>query len=292
MKTHWVADLYPLKEEDVAALAEDIKANGQIAPIKALKDGRIIDGRNRWLACEKAGVKPVLEIINPDGEEVSEEKLFALATSCNSMRRDLTISERAVAAAQAWKSLYPEETRGGNKKSKPMNHGFRDFAAKNFKAGINASEQALAIANYSPELLELAKSGLDNAYKLYQEEKAKIEQQKQNQKFLSEHADIRERVANGSISMEEAITLARARSREQIEKAEAVKQQRHMIAENICHAIDNLSDLYKYETAILVEILNTELPRTMTSSLGHVAETEAIEKAAAVLSRLHKERTK
>ena len=45
MKTHWVADMYPLNETDVSALAEDIKTNGQIAPIKMLKDGRIIRER-------------------------------------------------------------------------------------------------------------------------------------------------------------------------------------------------------------------------------------------------------
>lgn len=297
MKTHWVADLFPLNETDVEALAEDIKSNGQIVPIKALKDGQIIDGRNRWLACRKAGVDPVIDIVNPDGEEVPEEQLFALATSCNSIRRDLTTAERAVAAAQAWKRLYEDGkltvNKGGRGKLRSEDDlGFVSFAKTNFKAGRDTAKQALAIANHSPELLELAKNGLDNAYRIYQEEKARVEEEHRNQQLLKDHPDIRERVANGAISMEEAITLARARSREQIEKAEAVKQQRHLIAQNICQAIDRLSDLARYDVEALVEIMETELPRTQVSSLGHVAETEAIAKAAAVLARLHEHRSK
>ena len=160
MKTHWVADMYPLNETDVSALAEDIKTNGQIAPIKMLKDGRIIDGRNRWMACQKAGVEPLIDVINPDGEEVTDERLFALATSCNSMRRDLTTSERAVASAVAWKRLFPEgkvdQNKGGRAKKTDPKDGvsFEDFAKQSFKVGKSYAKQALAIANYSPELQE------------------------------------------------------------------------------------------------------------------------------------------
>src|SRR5436190_19591027 len=38
-------------------LSHDLKQNGQKLPI-ILLDGKIIDGRNRFLACEKAGVEP------------------------------------------------------------------------------------------------------------------------------------------------------------------------------------------------------------------------------------------
>jgi hypothetical protein len=108
MKTHWVADMYPLNESDIEPLAASIKANGQRTPIMALKDGTIIDGRNRWLACQKAGVEPIVTIINPNGEEVSEEILWSIATDCNSMRRDMTSSLRACLAAESWKRLWPD----------------------------------------------------------------------------------------------------------------------------------------------------------------------------------------
>ena len=142
--------MYPLNETDVSALAEDIKTNGQIAPIKMLKDGRIIDGRNRWMACQKAGVEPLIDVINPDGEEVTDERLFALATSCNSMRRDLTTSERAVASAVAWKRLFPEQGHGGDRKSNKNQSpkmDFEIFASQSFTSpsGIGCSRVALML---------------------------------------------------------------------------------------------------------------------------------------------------
>jgi hypothetical protein len=235
MKTHWVADMYPLNEDDVAALAEDIKANGQIAPILALKDGRIIDGRNRWLACRKAGVEPVVDVINPDGEEVAEEKLFAMATSCNSMRRDMTTSLRACLAAEAWKRLYPEETRGGSaKKAKPIKHGFREFASRHFKAGINSAEQALAILNHDPsgELLAQAKDSLSKAYSIYEQEKIQRLKERENREILDRHPDLKEQVANG-MSVEEALVLCRHREAEKLQHQEALLRRRASIVEAI-----------------------------------------------------------
>jgi hypothetical protein len=52
---HPLCELFPLiADEDLDALAADIKANGLLEPI-TLKDGTILDGRNRYLACRKAG---------------------------------------------------------------------------------------------------------------------------------------------------------------------------------------------------------------------------------------------
>jgi hypothetical protein len=64
------------------------------------------------------------------------------------MRRDMTTSLRACLAAEAWKRLYPEETRGGNAKSKVKKLPFEDFAKQSFKVGERYAKQALAIANH------------------------------------------------------------------------------------------------------------------------------------------------
>ena len=57
-----------------------------------------------------------------------------------------------------------------------QNCTFEDFASQSFKVGERYAKQALAIANYSPELLEAAKDSLDGAYKTYQAEKLKREE--------------------------------------------------------------------------------------------------------------------
>lgn len=286
LKTHWVADMYPLNDTDVAALAEDIKANGQVAPIKALKDGRIIDGRNRWLACQKAGIEPLIDVINPDGEEVTDEKLFALATSCNSMRRDMTTSERAVASAVAWKKLFPEgQQNTGRSKSKNC-LSFEDFAKQSFKVNHLYAKQALAIANYSPELLEAAKESLDGAYKTYQSEKLKREEDKRNRQLLVDHPDLKERVANGNLSAEEAIIIARKRDAEIIAKEESLKQQKAFIAQGFNRTIELFHGLLNWEQTDILEAIENETLANAASQPKH--EGESLLLAIKTMTEIHK----
>jgi len=290
LKTHWVADMYPLNETDVSALAEDIKTNGQIAPIKMLKDGRIIDGRNRWMACQKAGVEPLIDVINPDGEEVTDERLFALATSCNSMRRDLTTSERAVASAVAWKRLFPEGAPEGaaahRNKSKGGLVTFEDFASQSFKVGKSYAKQALAIANYSPELLEAAKESLDGAYKTYQSEKLKREDDKRNRQLLVDHPDLKERVANGNLSAEEAIIIARKRDSEKLQAEESKKQEKALVAQGFHRTIDLFHGLANWEPERLLEVIEDEESSSLASRTNQ--EEEAILLAINMLTAIHK----
>jgi len=288
MKTHWVADMYPLNETDVSALAEDIKTNGQIAPIKMLKDGRIIDGRNRWIACQKAGVEPLIDVINPDGEEVTDERLFALATSCNSMRRDLTTSERAVASAVAWKRLFPEQGHGGDRKSNKNQSpkmDFETFASQSFKVGKSYAKQALAIANYSPELLEAAKESLDGAYKTYQSEKLKREDDKRNRQLLVDHPDLKERVANGNLSAEEAITIARKRDAEIIAKEESLKQQKAFIAQGFNRTIELFHGLLNWDSNDILEAIENEALANAASQPKH--EGESLLLAIKTMTEIH-----
>jgi ParB-like chromosome segregation protein Spo0J len=48
--------------------AENIITNGLALPIWKDRDGLIIDGRNRWVACRMAGIEPAVKIY--DGDEV------------------------------------------------------------------------------------------------------------------------------------------------------------------------------------------------------------------------------
>src|ERR1039457_4319114 len=64
MPVHPAADLLPmLSAERLASLAEGIKAIGLIHPI-VIKDGVLIDGRNRREACRLAGVVPTTMELN------------------------------------------------------------------------------------------------------------------------------------------------------------------------------------------------------------------------------------
>lgn len=90
---HHLADLFPmLGAKDQAALAEDIRANGQREPVVML-DGLVLDGRNRWLACKSVGVEPRTR--KYDGGDP-----LAFVLSANLHRRHLDTGQRAMIAAQ------------------------------------------------------------------------------------------------------------------------------------------------------------------------------------------------
>src|ERR1700719_4211436 len=75
-------------------LARDIKEHGQLEPI-IVHNGLILDGRNRYRACQIAGVKPRIEQFNSKSARGSPED-FAL--SRNLRRRHLSVGQKAAIA--------------------------------------------------------------------------------------------------------------------------------------------------------------------------------------------------
>jgi len=93
MNFHPYSEIFPLLEgAALEELAENIKANGLREDIW-LYEGKILDGRNRFIACEKAGVRPVYR------KYIGKDPL-GLVVSLNVHRRHLTESQRAMAAAR------------------------------------------------------------------------------------------------------------------------------------------------------------------------------------------------
>ena len=90
---HPIANLFPLMEdEELDALAENIRANGLCEPI-ILYNGQVLDGRNRKLACERAGVVP--HYVHFEGNDA-----LAYVLSKNLIRRHLNDSQRGLIAAK------------------------------------------------------------------------------------------------------------------------------------------------------------------------------------------------
>lgn len=91
---HDVAELFPMMDDEaLEELATDIAKEGLREPI-LVKDKVIIDGRNRFKACQKAGVIPVFaEYVGEEGEA-----LVRLSMSLNLQRRHLDKSQKAVIA--------------------------------------------------------------------------------------------------------------------------------------------------------------------------------------------------
>jgi ParB-like nuclease domain len=95
LEPHQLAALFPeLPSEELTLLARDIKARGQLEPIIVYK-GLILDGRNRYRACQIAGVKPKIEEFNEKAAKGSAED-FVL--SRNLRRRHLSMGQKAAVA--------------------------------------------------------------------------------------------------------------------------------------------------------------------------------------------------
>lgn len=165
---HPAANVFPLMgDEELRTLAEDIKANGLREPIWLAPDGSILDGRNRYRACQLAGVKP-------DIREWSEEDhgpLLQFVISRNLHRRHLSTTQRAMAAARAlphYKEQARERQLTGlkqNKKTVPASlpereaGDARDQVGKIFRVSGKLVDSAAKLqAKGSTALIEAAES--------------------------------------------------------------------------------------------------------------------------------------
>jgi ParB family chromosome partitioning protein len=84
-----------LPDAELAELAEDIAANGLLNPI-VLFDGKVLDGRNRHAACQRAGVEP--QFVEWVSNGLSPIKWVL---SQNLVRRHLEAGQRAAVAIEA-----------------------------------------------------------------------------------------------------------------------------------------------------------------------------------------------
>lgn len=107
MEFHPAANLFPLDDETIDDLAEDIKAHGLQCPVETC-GGKIIDGRRRWLACKMAEVEP-------DIVAIATEDPVAYVLSLNLHRRHLTPSQKAMVGGRA-REMYDKAAKERMKK--------------------------------------------------------------------------------------------------------------------------------------------------------------------------------
>jgi ParB-like chromosome segregation protein Spo0J len=140
---HPVAEAWPLLQEvELQALADDIAANGLHYPIWRHQDGRIVDGRNRWLACQKAGVEcPSNRYLGEDGAE-----LIAFVVSMNDQRRHMTESQRSLVAANLASLKQGARTDLG-----PIGPMSQAEAAKLMNVGVRSVKRAKVVKDSGDE---------------------------------------------------------------------------------------------------------------------------------------------
>lgn len=179
LQPHPAADLFPmLSDAELDEFAADIKSKGQLEPITVTPEGLILDGRNRYEACRRAGVSPKCEEWHVAGSPT------AWVLSRNLHRRHLTTDQRALIALEA-EAMFAAEAKqrmqagGGDRKSekakadrvaprgatrsRPETEPKKGKAAEQAAHATGASarqvERAKRLQNQRPELLPRVKSG-------------------------------------------------------------------------------------------------------------------------------------
>lgn len=163
MKFHPVCELFPeMQPGDFDALVENIKARGVQVPV-LIYQGQIIDGRHRWLACDKLGIEcPTNNWYPRNGESLVE-----FVVSLNLHRRTLTASQRAMIAKDMLPLLEEEakarqmagKAPSGKVAQTPPPSRPRDAAAAVTGTSGRYVQDAKAIAKKSPEMAAKVKSG-------------------------------------------------------------------------------------------------------------------------------------
>jgi hypothetical protein len=117
---------------------------------EAARNAEALDGRNRYLACEKAGVEP--RFVEYEGDDP-----LAQVNSLN-LSRDLTPGQRAVVAARQW--LLGGDTRdkgkgrrGKDDEVKILPHTLEKLA-KQFRASKSSIQQARDLLAEAPDLAQ------------------------------------------------------------------------------------------------------------------------------------------
>lgn len=110
-EVHPFADAFPLVDgEEFAQLVADVKKNGLREPIILNHDGAVlVDGRNRYRACDAAGVDPVYERL---GAHYTEPMILDLIVSKNLARRQLDSGQVAFMGLE-YERRYAEAIKAG-----------------------------------------------------------------------------------------------------------------------------------------------------------------------------------
>lgn len=182
---HQLADLFPLIHgKEFVELKQDIKANGLIEPIW-MYGGKILDGRNRFRACQEVGV-------NPEFREYNGSEPASFVWSLNGPRRHLDSGQKAAIAVDMLPHLEKEArarmAEGGQGKEiiPDLDRGqARDKAAEMVGTNPRYVSDAKKIKEDQPEVFEQIKSGeksLMQAKREIREEKRELRREENRQK--------------------------------------------------------------------------------------------------------------
>jgi hypothetical protein len=190
MKVHPIAELFPMMpDEELQALADDIKANGLLHAIILDDEKQIVDGRNRLAACKLAQVEPRFESLN--GQDPR-----AVIVSANLARRNLTLGQRAMAYA----FIYPDPTKLRRKGSSPSVTEGLTFERISVARKVRGFSEKLGL-----RVLREPAYSLDKALEeVEQAERRQTQEHAELDRLRKAAPDLADKVEEGKLKLEDA----------------------------------------------------------------------------------------
>lgn len=150
MNFHPLSELFPLMQgREFDELVADIKANGLREPIWTY-EGQILDGRNRWRACEAA------QLAHRPMRTYEGDDPVSFVVSLNLHRRHLDSSQRSAVAARLSTLEHGGHRQGANLRLEVS----RAEAAELLNVSERSVDTAAKVLNHgTPELVDAVESG-------------------------------------------------------------------------------------------------------------------------------------
>lgn len=158
---HDVVSIWPkMQADEFARLVTDIRENGLRDPIWTYQ-GKIIDGRHRYLACVEAGIEPRYQEWNGQGS------LLLFVASLNQHRRHLDAGQKAMIALEIEKRLGDEaEKRVGGRPLKAVDDCINSEKPGTILSPVKSAHQAAWILGTSGTYVKDAKRIVEQAPEL------------------------------------------------------------------------------------------------------------------------------
>lgn len=268
-EVHPLAAIAPmLSEQELRELADSIATVGLINPIVLSKDGTLLDGRNRLAACALAGVEPTFTVHQGDPLEVvlGAEDRRHLSPGQRAMWRAMVMAEAGLRENGRWK-----------------------YGSKSQDLGNSAAEalrQAGVILDWLGHLAAQVLGGevaIDDAYRRARAEREKakrLEELDADLAALVTHdtitmdealarqqlpGDLRGRVNDGHISVEEARQLEKERNERVRSAVDAATQ--------FGRAVERLEAArHSPEYPLVLSSLDGDLAKRIQKEFPHVSD--------------------
>ena len=148
MRFSTASELFPLMADaELEELTADMRRHGQREPIVLDREGRILDGRNRYRACKALAIEPKCATVDTTDP-------VAYVVSLNLHRRHLSESQRAMVAARV------ARLGRGERKSNAANAVSQADAAGQLRVSVDSIQRARqVIERGTPELVQAVDAG-------------------------------------------------------------------------------------------------------------------------------------